>query len=351
LAREDDDGCVALFKVREGRVQGREQFYLKGVLNKSGEEISGSFLKQYYISSSFVPREIFLGAKPEDIEILSAWLKGKRTTTVKILIPRRGQKAKLLRMATANSELLLGEKRRETEARDRIPHSLKSLQEHLKLKTLPRKIEAFDISNISGAFPSASMVVFKGGHPMKSEYRHFNIKTVEGINDFAMMAEVVKRRYSRVLEEQKELPDLIMVDGGKGQLSAALQSLRELEIQNLSIIGLAKRLEEIFTPNNAEPLNLPKTSSALKLLQRIRDEAHRFAITQHRTRRGKESLKSTLDHIPGVGETRRKILLKHFGTIEKIASASKEELLSVKGIDKRTAEAIVNYFSLYQEKS
>ena len=350
LAREDDDGCVALIKVREGRVQGREHFFLKGVISKNIDEIISSFVQQYYYSSDFIPRQLFLPVEPEDMKLLIVWLRDKRNAAFEICLPKRGNKAKLLRLAALNAELLLGEKRRETESRDRIPHSVKALQDNLDLPNTPRTIEAFDISNISGTYPVASMVFFLDGKPVKSQYRYFNIKTVEGINDFAMMAEAVKRRYSRLLKEEKELPDLILVDGGKGQLSAAFKSLRELEITDLPIIGLAKRLEEVYIPFDSMPYNLPKTSSALRLLQRIRDEAHRFAIAHHRARREKSSFKSILDNIPGIGEIRKKLLLKRFGSIKRIASASIEELSSVKGIDKRTVKAVKDYFLNYAER-
>ncbi|MBL7191879.1 excinuclease ABC subunit C [bacterium] len=351
LARTDDDGCVALMKVRQGRMLGREHFYLKGVAEKEAGVILTAFIQDYYLQSDFVPREIFLPAPPEDVEILRTWLCGKRGGAVDIFIPRRGVKVQPLKLAEANAELLLGERRREIESRDRIPHSLKALEQHLKLPAVPRIIECFDISNTAGGQPTASMVQFKDGKAAKSEYRHYKIKHVEGINDFAMMAEAVKRRYSRLLKEEKELPDLIIVDGGKGQLSAALQSLRELEITNQPVIGLAKRLEEIFQQGSSEPVTLPKTSSALKLLQRIRDEAHRFAIIHHRNLRGKTSIASVLDDIPGVGAARKRLLLKHFGSIKKISIAGEDELASIKGIDKRTAAAVAGHFNNTAGKS
>jgi excinuclease ABC subunit C len=344
LAKEDDDGCVVVMKVREGRIQGREHFFIKGTLKKSNEEIVNAFLKQYYFASDYTPPTIYAPAEPEDWEILLQWLKVKRQGAVDITVPQRGGKTKLMRMANSNAELLLGEKRREIEARDKIQHSVRALQENLHLAEIPQFIEAFDIYNIQGAFPIASMVVFKNGKPLKSEYRSFNIKTVEGIDDYAMIAEAVKRRYSRLLREGKELPHLILIDGGKGQLSSAFSVLRELNITNIPIIGLAKRLEEIFLPLESEAINLPKTSSALKLLQQVRDEAHRFAITRHRTQRGKNQLHSTLDNIPGVGDSRKKLLLKHFGSIKRIIGASLNDLHSIKGLDKRTAQAIFDYF-------
>ena len=344
IAVEDNDGCIALMKVRSGRVQGREHFYLKGSADKSRSEIINAMLKQYYSGSDFVPREIYLPAAPDDMEILIIWLKNKRPGAVDFHLPQRGKKLKLLRLAIANAELLLGEKRREIENRDRVPHSLRSLQEALQLQNLPRVIEAFDISNLQGKQTSASLVVFKDGKPLKSQYRKFNIKTVQGIDDFASMAEVVKRRYKRILDEDGEMPDLILIDGGKGQLSSALKSLRDLDITDQPVIGLAKKLEEIFTPYDPEPVNLKKTSSALKLLQQVRDEAHRVAITHHRKRRSKYDFASTLDNIPGVGEKRKEILLQTFGSVKNIAEKTGDDLSGIPGIDKQTAENIVKFF-------
>jgi len=258
-------------------------------------------------------------------------------------LPQRGRRAKLLRLAEANAKLLLGEKRRETEARDRVPHSLTTLQQVLHLEEPPRLIEAFDISNLQGAQTTGSLVVFKDGRPLKSEYRSFNIKSVTGIDDFASMAEVIKRRYKRQKSEEQELPDLILVDGGRGQLSAAQKSLAELEITEVTLIGLAKRLDEVYTVYEAEPLNIPNTSSALKILQQVRDEAHRVAITRHRRRRKRLSIASTLDEITGVGEARKKLLIKHFGSVKKVSEASCEELKAA-GLDAKTAKSIESFF-------
>jgi len=344
LAVEDDDGCLAVMKVRGGRVLGREHFFAHSIKGLPYEEILSSLVKQYYFSADFTPREIYLPGAVEDLSVMEEWLRCKRDGAVDIIVPRRGRKAKLLRLADANAKLLLGEKRRETEARDRIPHSVTALQETLNMGEPPRIIEAFDISNLQGVQTTASMVVFKDGKPLKSEYRTFNIKSVEGIDDFASIAEVVKRRYKRQLDEEKELPDLILIDGGKGQLSSAMKSLGELNISEIPIVGLAKRLDEVFTPYESEPLNIPKTSSALKLLQQVRDEAHRVAITHHRSRRKKSAIASTLDSIEGVGEARKKLLLKHFGSVKKIAQVSLEELKTA-GIDAKTAESIIRFFT------
>lgn len=345
LAREDDDGCIAVMRIREGRMQGREHFFLKGAAEKEPAEIMSAFIQQFYLSSDFAPRQLLLPVTPDDGELLTTWLKQKRGGAVEFLTPKKGPKAKIMNMAEANAELLLGEKRRETEARDRLPHSVKALQEGLKLPRLPRLIEAFDVSNTGGALPTASLVVFKDGKPLKSQYRRYNIKGVEGVNDFAMIAEAVNRRYSRLVKENGDFPDLILVDGGKGQLSAAVKSLQAVEVSGQPIIGLAKRLDEVFLPGDSEPVNLPKTSSALKLLQRIRDEAHRAAITHHRSRRGKAGLESTLDNIPGVGERRKVLLIKHFGSLKRIAEAELEEIASLKGMDIKTAASIHDFFS------
>ena len=342
---EDDDGCIAVLRVREGRMQGREHFFLKRTSEKTKSEIIGSFISMFYLQSDFVPRQLYLPEVPEDEETLIKWLRQKRDGAVDFIYPQRGSKVKLLGLALSNAELLLGERRRKSEVRDKVSHSVTALQEGLNLKSMPNVIEAFDISNTQGAQPVASLVMFKNGREFKSGYRKFNIKNVEGINDFAMMAEAVHRRYSRVIKENEALPDLIMVDGGKGQLSSAVKVLHELQLQDIPVIGLAKRLDEVFIPGDPEPIFLPRTSSALKLLQRIRDEAHRTAVTHHRKRRGKHETDSILDQIPGIGDARKFALYKRFGSIRNIAEADIESLLSVKEIDSRSAEEIRKYFS------
>ena len=349
MSVEDDDGCIAVLRVREGRMQGREHFFLKRASEKTKAEILGSFIGMFYMQSDFVPRQLYMPVMPEDDETLNKWLRQKRDGAVDFVIPVRGTKAKLVGLAVSNAELLLGEKRRNTEVRDKIPHSVKALQEGLNLKSLPKVIEAFDVSNTQGSQPVASMVVFKNGREFRSGYRKFNIKNVEGINDFAMIAEAVHRRYSRVIRENEALPDLILVDGGKGQLSSAVKVLHELQLEYIQVIGLAKRLDEVFLPGDPEPIFLPRTSSALKLLQRIRDEAHRTAVTHHRKRRGKKETDSILDQIPGIGEARKFALFKRFGSIKEIAEADVESLLSVKEIDSRTAKMIIEYF--HEDKS
>jgi excinuclease ABC subunit C len=228
--------------------------------------------------------------------------------------------------------------------KDYIPHSVAALKRDLRLKKEPKHIECFDISNIQGTDAVASMVCFKNGKPKKSEYRRYKIRVKDTPDDFAMMREVLRRRYSRLLRENKKLPDLIIVDGGKGQLSSAAAVLKELKIENQAIIGLAKRLEEVFFPGVSDAQMLPKTSSSLKLLQQVRDEAHRFAITYHRERRRKRTITSELDKIEGIGEKRRSSLLKVFGSVKKIKNASLEELREKGKLPKNTAQKVYDYF-------
>ncbi|MFQ6032684.1 MAG: helix-hairpin-helix domain-containing protein, partial [Candidatus Zixiibacteriota bacterium] len=266
---------------------------------------------------------------------------------VRFLIPQRGEKVKLLEMATYNAQLSLDELLlQKSEAKRKIPQVIKSLEKDLYLSFPPRKIAAFDISNLGSSDSVGSLVFFEDGRPRKSQYRRFRIKTVEGQDDFAMMGELVKRYFTRLEEEKKEFPDLVLVDGGKGQLSTALETLNTLGIKSQNVIALAKRLDEVFLPEKSDSLMIPKGSASLKLLQRIRNEAHRFAIEYHRKLRKKRTIKSELDRIPGVGPARRKILLKHFGSVEKIKQAGLEVLQQTEGINKKVAENIYEYFHL-----
>jgi excinuclease ABC subunit C len=272
-----------------------------------------------------------------------AWLERKRNGRIRFGFPRKGKKTQLMAMCMQNARLLLDELLvQKTQSKDWVAPAVKALQQDLHLDRPPKHIEAFDISNIAGSDAVGSLVVFENAKPKKSAYRKFKIRNVKGIDDFAMMAEVVRRRYSRLLKEGKDLPDLILVDGGKGQLSSAFSVLKELEIADQPIIGLAKRLEEVFLPGISEAQTLPKSSSSLKLLQLIRDEAHRFAVTYHRQRRGKRMVKSILDEIPGIGEKRRKALLKAFRTVDGIRKASVEDIVRVKGMNTKIAEKVIH---------
>ncbi|MBD3289707.1 excinuclease ABC subunit C [candidate division KSB1 bacterium] len=342
---EDDDACGVIFKVREGRIIGRQHFYLSGVESEPMANVLKQFLVQYYLRSEFIPGEIYLLEKIADIKQIEKWLQSKNSARVRLKFPQRGEKVKLLKMATQNAKLLLDElKLQKMKTKDFVPHSVKALQRDLYLKSLPRHIEAFDISNISGTNPTASLVTFINGQPKKAEYRRFKIRIKSTPDDFAMMEEALRRRYSRILKEKKNMPDLIMVDGGKGQLSVALRVLKDLNLEKQPVIALAKRLDEVFIPASSDPQNIPHTSSGLRLLQRIRDEAHRFAVDYHRKLRGKAAVKSELDDISGVGPTRRKKLVKHFGSVRNLKSATIEELKQVKGIPEQLAQNIYNHF-------
>jgi len=342
---EDEDACGVIFKIREGRIIGRQHFYLSGVEEETRATVLNHFLKQYYLHADFIPEEIYLPETLVDAEFVIQWLGQKSGHHVSLKIPQRGEKAKLLKMATHNAKLLLEElKLQKMKAKDYVPHSVKALQRDLRLPHPPRRIEAFDISNISGTNATASMVAFVDGQAHKNDYRRFKIRSKSTPDDFAMMAEAIERRYSRILKENQPMPDLILVDGGKGQLSAALGTLQKLNIKDQSIIALAKRLDEIFIPGAADAQNIPRTSSGLRLLQRIRDEAHRFAIDYHRKLRAKAAVHSELDDIQGIGETRKKKLINHFGSLKNLKNASLEDIKQVKGIPQSLAENIHHFF-------
>lgn len=265
-------------------------------------------------------------------------------------MPQRGEKAKMMRMALSNAKLLLGERRLEKEKaeRQRIPHSVKELKEQLQLKQLPRRIECFDNSNLQGSDPVASMVCFVDAKPRKTQYKRFHIKTVEGPDDFASMKEVLTRRYTRVMKEKQHIPNLIVVDGGKGQLSSAVEALKEIGFYaECEVIGLAKRLEEVFVPGKSDPLMIPKKSSALKLLQQIRDEAHRFAINFHRNKRSKRTIKTELTEISGIGNKTAQKLLQIFGSVKTIRETTKEQLQGA--IGEAMGDRVYNHFKQGKE--
>lgn len=338
---EDNDACCVVFKLRNGRLVARNHFFLKGVWQKTEEEVLEEFIKLYYdMSQHDVPTEIVLNTDIVDYAVIEDWLKVLSGQKVNILSASIGDKAKLLFLAQKNAQLLLNDLKLEKMKRDFTPGSLKSLMRDLNLSKVPDIIECFDISHFAGKETVASMVTFKNAKPYKSGYRRFKIRTVEGVDDFASMREVIERRYSSLKEEPDPVwPDLIMVDGGKGQLSSAVEILAKLNLSQIHIIGLAKRLEEVFVPDKSEAIIIPRTSSALKLLQQVRDESHRFAITYHQTLRGR-SISSELENIKGIGPAKRKELLNKFGSLKRIKEASLEELMEVKGINEELAKKI-----------
>jgi excinuclease ABC subunit C len=327
---------------------GRQHYYMGNVEGKAETEILGTLLHQYYLETDDVPGEIVLPSQLEDAEALREWLSSRRGAPVSVSVPTEGEEAKIVRLSASNARFLLDDlKIQKMKKADYIPHPVLSLQKDLHLQKPPLTIECFDISNIQGTDAVASMVVFVDGKPKKSLYRKFKIRSVEGPDDFASMREVIGRRYRRLLDEQQAMPDLVMVDGGKGQLSSAVEVLRSLELPGQPIIGLAKRLEEVFVPGESDPLLIPKSSTGLRLLQQIRDEAHRFAITFHRSLRSKRTLQTELDLIEGVGEKRAKELLEAFGSVQGVKFASMEQLAEVVG--EKTAEKIQSYFGTDEE--
>ncbi len=348
MARSVVGVCVQIFFIRGGKMIGREHFLLRGSEEESDADILRAFLEQYYNQATFVPREVLL---PHEIdaaarEIIERWLAEKKGGgKVALLTPQRGTKRDIVTMATGNAEKFLAdEETRRSLADEATLGAVEELGRYLGLKKPPRRMECFDISHNQGQETVASMVVFEDGMPKKSDYRRFKIRSAEGKpDDFLSMREVTTRRYVGLPED--ELPDLIIIDGGKGQLSSALAIIRnEAGHKDVPVVGLAKQFELIFTEGNSEPVELPRRSPSLYLIQRIRDEAHRFAITFHRKLRGKRNLVSVLDHIVGVGPKRRQALWTHFGTLDKIKAASVEELAAVPGMNRPAAEAIVHFF-------
>ncbi|MEX0684467.1 MAG: excinuclease ABC subunit UvrC [Balneolales bacterium] len=333
---EENIACGVLFKIREGKLLGKYHRLLKNIEGRDKPEILQTFIEDYYTSAiaGTSPDEVHISHELEDDEPLLEFLAQEHHRKVPIIQPKIGEKAQFVRMALSNAKLTLSEVRFQKlkAEKDRIPHSVKSLQRDLRLRQPPRRIECFDISNLQGTDTVASLVCFVDGQPRKSEYKRYNINTVTGPDDFASMREVIRRRYSRVMKEKLTIPDMIIVDGGKGQLSSAVTVLKEIGFYGqATIIGLAKRLEEVYVPGESDPVMIPKTSSSLKLLQRIRDEAHRFAITFHRLKRSKRTFQSELQEIAGVGEKSVSKLLTHFGSAKQVAEAELDELEAVVG--------------------
>jgi len=341
---EDGAYCVQLLLVKNGKLIGQEHFILQVPEGEDQSEVMSSFLQQYYEQAPQLPDEILLNTEINNREILADRLKQLKGKKVNIKKPERGNKKRLIEMALKNAKQNLKKEsiKRKYEEK-RTVKAVEKLAEYLDLDTDPSHIEGFDISNIQGTDPVASLVVFKEGRASKSDYRRFKIRHKEGPDDFAMMKEVVHRRYRRLLNEDRKLPDLILIDGGKGQLNAALKALEELGITEIQILGLAKREEEVFIPDREEPIIIPKNSDALHLLQRVRDEAHRFAVNYHRKLRSRRITHSMLERIPGIGPKKRKALLKHFGSLAKIRLADQSELKEVDGISDNLAEVISDY--------
>lgn len=343
MARSAIGACVQIFYVRSGKMVGRDHFLLDGGEEETDEALLTAFLKQYYNQATFIPREILLPMGISEQELLEDWLGEQKKAKVMLAVPQRGTKRDIVEMAIGNAEKALAdESTRIQQSEAQTIGAVKELGDYLGLVHPPTRMECFDISHIQGSETVASMVVFEDGAPKKADYRRFKIKSAEGKpDDFKSMREVTTRRYGK---PDAEMPDLIIIDGGKGQLSSALEIIRGAGHYTVPVVGLAKRFEEVFVEGSSEPVILPRNSQALYLIQRIRDEAHRFAITYHRSLRHKRNLVSVLDNVEGIGPKRRKILLEHFGTLAKIKEASVEEMAGLDGMNLPTAEAVYNYF-------
>lgn len=349
------EACGVLFRVREGKLIGKFHRFLKNIEHLEHGDMLQSFVEDYYTGSqargaNIIPDEVYVSHDLTDDGPLAQYLWQERGKKVRIHRPQRGDKAQMVRMAISNANLLLGERKLEKEKAERafIPESVKELKEHLNLERLPRRIECFDNSNIQGSDPVASMVCFVDAKPRKNSYKRFHIKTVEGPDDFASMKEVVSRRYKRVMQEGEQIPDLIVVDGGKGQLNAAISALKEIGFYGeCAIAGLAKRLEEVFVPDRSDPYMIPKTSSALKLIQNVRDEAHRFAINFHRNKRSKRTIKTELTEISGIGTKTAQKLLNIFGSVKNIKQSDEQQLQEAVG--EKTGSGVYNYFQDQEE--
>ncbi len=362
IALGELESIVQMFFIRGGKLTGSEQFVLDTEDESDIKEILSSFIKQFYLASTFIPKEVLLQHEIEEALIIERWLTSKKGNRVYVKVPKRGDKKKLVDMALKNAiEALDHLKQKAAMEEARTIGASEELAQELGLPYVPTRIEAFDISNTQGTNSVASMVVFEKGKPSRQDYRRFRIKGIDSPDDFASMAQVVERRFTRGLKEKSELesegrdpdqgkfsrlPDLILIDGGKGQLKAAINILKKLNIDYIPIISLAEKNEEIYMAHLGQPIVLPKNNLGLQLLQRIRDEAHRFAITYHRSLRGKDNIRSILEDIPNIGPSRRRALLKHFGSIEAIRKASLEELMSVNGMNRKAALSLMEYFGM-----
>ena len=406
LASGDDETCAQVFFFRNGKLVGREFFILQGTRDSRPGEVMTSFLQQFYENAPHIPAEVIVEVEPDDMDVIQAWLREKRrampgvkSTTISISVPKRGEKVRLVEMVKQNAKEVLEQQRiKWLTDTQKTQLALEELQEALNLAVSPQRIECYDISNTQGTNSVGAMVVFEGGRPKNSEYRRFKIKTVEGANDFASLQEVIRRRFRRaskaqaqVLDEEEQialeeiqqshesgqeptlengshpentsdepdgrqqfqhewaLPDLVILDGGKGQLSAVMEVMQDLHL-DIPTIGLAKEdhtqtsyQEEIYTPGSPEPIILPRSSQGLYLVQRIRDEAHRFGITYHRKVRSERTFKSVLDEIPGIGPKRKQALLKHFGSVRAISTASIDDLAALDGMTRDAAEKVKEY--------
>ena len=352
LATDGDEAWMEVFFVRQGKLVGRDHFIMTGAHDDTPSEILSAFVKQFYEVNPYVPPRILVQDELADTEAIEAWLGEKRRSKVRIYVPQRGEKRRLMRMVAENASEGMEQRRVQAAAEEgALGRAMEELQEALSLPTLPRRMECYDISNTQGSNPVGSMVVFEEGKPKSSDYRKFQIKAVDGVDDYSMMREMLTRRFRRLADPKAQVaeidenddseskgqawqqaPDLVLIDGGKGHLGAALQVFLELGITSIPLASLAKENEELFVPQTPEPIVLPRTSPALFLVQRLRDEAHRFAITYHRQRRSKNSTTSALDHVPGIGPKRRQMLIRQFGSVQGVREATLEDVAAAPGM-------------------
>ncbi|OWT32427.1 excinuclease ABC subunit C [Methanobrevibacter sp. 87.7] len=336
-SENENTTIIVVLSIRNGKIISKDDYLMDNTKNQDISEILYSFIQQYYGINRHIPKELIIEDKIKDKDLIIEWLSDLRGNKVKITNPQKGRKLRLIRMARGNADIIKKQK-------EKVNDSLIELQNYLKLKNVPHVIEGYDVSNISGTLQVGSKVSFFDGEPNKKQYRRFRLKT-PGPNDYGMMRELLTRRFeSLVNEEDYKKPDLVLIDGGKGQLHIAVEVLNELGLSDIPVIGLAKEFEEVFVPQSNQPIIIPHNKESLHILQRVRDEAHRFGVTYHRKLRSKKLTESELDNIQGIGKKRKLNLFKEFGDIDSISKATVDELSDVEGMNKKVAENIYNYF-------
>jgi excinuclease ABC subunit C len=346
LAQDETLAYVELFSIRNNKLIGQDHFIMEGVQDELPGQVMTSFVKQYYASASYIPSLILLQHPVDEPAVLSQWLSQQRGSKVELQVPQKGAKKKLVDTVAENAARGLEVVQLKEMKAEVISSGLQELRNRLRLPRMPRRIECYDVSNIQGTLAVASMVVLEKGWPKPAHYRRFRIKTVAGADDYAMIQETLRRRFKRGLTGEGTwaiIPDLIVIDGGRGQLNAALEVRQELKLDSIPMASLAKENEEIFIPGASQPVRIAKDSPALHILQRARDEAHRFAVSYHRKLRRKEAITSVLDSIHGIGPKRKRALLKKFGSVEGIKETSLEELSQTEGISPALAQKVKEY--------
>lgn len=336
-AENRNNTIVVVLSIRKGKIISKEDYQMDNTQNQDSSEIFYSFIQQYYGINRHIPKEIIIEDKVKDSELIEDWLSDLRGNKVSITIPQKGKKLRLVRLARGNADIVRKQK-------EKVSNALTELQNYLKLKNVPHVIEGYDVSNISGTLQVGSKVSFFDGKPNKKQYKRFKLET-PGPNDYGMMRELLTRRFkSLVGEEDYKKPDLVLIDGGKGQLHIACEVLEELGLDDIPVIGLAKEYEEVFVPQSSKPIIIPHDKQSLHILQQVRDEAHRFGVTYHRKLRSKKITESELDGIQGIGKKRKLNLLRAFGNIDSISKASVNELNDVDGMNQRVSENVYNHF-------